>query len=338
MGNNAQKTQPSDPPKALTRVMEFEGKTITAVYFRDRWVWPASQVGEAVYEHGRRIVDQIRGGWSEEFDVGIDFLMLTGSDLSEFQALRNDYTSECSHSRGRGGARYLMVLTASGIDKALMLSLTDKGRRLRKLLAEHILPQLRATGTATLPGAAPPAAFTLENLQQLLAAIVPQVVCMAVPEVLKAVGIGVPANDRLDVMEARVGRVEADVASGVIGPDVAEQEILIPLRLLSADPTNPGKLNVSRRMSFDKRLRNEVEFNGEDTRWEKLERVKLARAQRFIGRLMREADEGRRKAIRDAQTKAREAREKGKNQQTEIKSVIEFDPTRRRKRKPKLGA
>jgi len=335
MRDSTQKTQPHDAPTTLTRIIEFEGKTITAVYFRDRWVWPAAQVGEVVYERGRKIVDQIRGGWSGEFEEGTDFLMLANAELAEFQALRNDYTSECSHSRGRGGARFLMVLTAGGIDKALLLSLTEKGRKLRKLLADHVLPQLRATGTATLPGATPPAAFTLETLQQLLASIVPQVVCAAVPEVLKAVGIAVPSNDRLDAMESRVGRVEADVASGVIGPEVAEREILVPLRLLSADPTTPGKLNVSRRMSYDKRLRNEVEFNGEDTRWEKLERVKLARAQRFIGRLMREVDEDRRRVIREAQAKAREAREKGKGQQTEIKSVIEFDPTRRRKRTPK---
>jgi hypothetical protein len=290
-------------------------------------------VGDAIgYKEGRYLVNKVRGDWREEVEEGKDYELLKGADFKAFRDVYGD------SSQTSAKTPQLLVLTESGIDLALVLSKTDKGRRLRRMLVDHVLPQLRATGTATLPGATPPAAFTLENLQQILAAIVPQVVCMAVPEVLKAVGIGVPSNDRLDVMETRVGRVEADVASGVIGPEIAEREILIPLRLMSADKTNPGKLNVSRRMSFDKRLRNEVEFNGEDTRWEKLERVKLARAQRFIGRLMREADEDRRKAIRDAQTKAREAREKGKNQQTEIKSVIEFDPTRRRKRKPKLGA
>ncbi len=144
--------------RALTHSLDFEGRRVTAVMFRGRWLWRGAEVGEAIgYEHGRKLVENVRGSWASDFTDGADFLMLSGADLAEFQGALNDFPDRGSHSRGRGGARSMLVLTESGVDLALVLAQTEKGRRLRRFLVDHVLPQLRATGTATIPGAPPPA-------------------------------------------------------------------------------------------------------------------------------------------------------------------------------------
>lgn len=137
--------------------IDFDGHHVTAVRWRDGWWWPAAQVGEAIgYAHGRKLVENIRGEWSADFVDGRDHCALAGADLAEFRAAANDYTESVkSLPRGRGGARSLVVLSESGIDLALVMSKTDKGRKLRRLLVDTVLPQLRATGAATLVGGAP---------------------------------------------------------------------------------------------------------------------------------------------------------------------------------------
>lgn len=149
--DDAQSSRSTTPSGNLTRRVEFEGRTVTAVYFRDRWVWPAAQVGDTIgYEDGARLVDKIRGEWSDEFVEGKDYELLKGAPLKAFREVSPD-SGETSKFAGR-----LLILTESGIDLALVLAKTEKGRRLRRLLVDHILPQLRATGSATLPGAPSP--------------------------------------------------------------------------------------------------------------------------------------------------------------------------------------
>jgi len=148
--------------RALTHTLDFEGRRVTAVMFRGRWLWPAIPVGEVIgYEHGRKLVSNIGGEWAEEFRPGADFEVLAGADLKAFREVIPDSVTTSKY------AAKLMVLTESGIDRALILSRTDKGRRLRDLLVDHVLPQLRATGTATIPGAPPPA-VDLGALRSLL--------------------------------------------------------------------------------------------------------------------------------------------------------------------------
>jgi prophage antirepressor-like protein len=145
---------------ALVRTVDFEGHPVTAVMFRGRWVWPCAEVGAAIgYEQGRRLVDKIRDEWADDFRVEVDFETLRGADLKAFRELSTD-SVETSKYAGR-----LVVLTASGIDRALILSRTEKGRRLRDMLVDHVLPQLRATGSATLPGA--PVALTAAQVREI---------------------------------------------------------------------------------------------------------------------------------------------------------------------------
>lgn len=140
--------------KELARTIMFEGHRVTAVSWRGRWWWPAAQVGVAIgYGEGRYLVDKVRGEWSGEFEAGKDVQTLTGADLREFRGAIDSGDSSESFPAGRGGARSLVILSASGVDLALVLSRTDAGRKLRRILVDVIIPQLRDTGAATLPGA-----------------------------------------------------------------------------------------------------------------------------------------------------------------------------------------
>ena len=149
------------PPTLATR---FDGTTVTAVMWRGRWCWRGAEVGRAIgYEQGRRLVDKIRGEWSADFRQGKDYDLLRGEDLREFKGLSTDPVES-----GPARAPSILVLYESGIDMALLLSRTEKGRRLRALLVDHVLPQLRATGTATLPGAPAPETITAARVAAMI--------------------------------------------------------------------------------------------------------------------------------------------------------------------------
>lgn len=145
---------PIVPPADLARrSIEFDGHPVTAVHFRGRWVWRAAEVGAAIgYKQGRRLVASIQNDWKDDFREGRDFDSLAGTALAEFKRL----CTQGVQSQEPDRAPSLMILYEPGVDRALILSRTEKGRRLRDLLADVVLPQLRATGTATLPGAPAP--------------------------------------------------------------------------------------------------------------------------------------------------------------------------------------
>jgi prophage antirepressor-like protein len=136
---------------AYFRRVEFHDRTVTAVCFRGRWTFRAAEVGMAIgYEHGRYLADKIGDDWKEEFREGHDYDVLRGAALREYLAAGND-SGDSPVSFGRGGARSLLVLYESGIDRALILARTPRGRELRDLLVEHVLPQLRCDGHGHAP-------------------------------------------------------------------------------------------------------------------------------------------------------------------------------------------
>lgn len=105
-------------------------------------------------------MNRISGPWKSEFVQGVDFEILSGQDLKAFLEVYSE-SLQTSKYAGR-----LMILSASGLDTALLLAKTDKGRRLRRLVTDHVLPQLRATGVAVLPGADLLGALRAENERQ----------------------------------------------------------------------------------------------------------------------------------------------------------------------------
>jgi prophage antirepressor-like protein len=280
--------------KNLARVIEFEGQSVPAVFFRGRWCWPATSVGKAVgYKEGRIVVDKIRGDWREEFVEGKDYEVLNQSDLKAFREVSSD-SLETSKFAGR-----MLILTESGLDLALVLAKTAKGRRLRRMLVDYILPQLRAEGTATLPGAS--IHLDEQALARVVTSIVPQVVAAVIPEVLKALPTSAP-DPRVAEMQERLAKLEARLASGVIGPVAALDHIVAPLRVLCS--TSPGELHKRIHARFSKKLRNDLNFNMRGSVWANLPHESLADAILLIERYRPEiaaelAEAARVRAARD---------------------------------------
>jgi prophage antirepressor-like protein len=130
-------------PSTLAKVTDFEGHRVTTVIFEGRPAWIAAQVGEALgYAEGRHLVDKIAASWRDDFIDGTDFEILSNGRLAKFRA----DSGESQESPPReGGARSLTILYESGLHLALLRTRKPAGRRLRRLLATEVLPQLTRT-------------------------------------------------------------------------------------------------------------------------------------------------------------------------------------------------
>lgn len=131
---------------ALALSPTFEGKPLRVLSIAGRPAWVAKEVGMALgYEgDGRGFSNMIRSEWSEDLQEGIDFVLFRSMDsmpLNNIDGLNNP--------RGH------LVLFESGIYLASILSKKPAGRRLRRWLADEVLPQIRRTGSFETSSAAP---------------------------------------------------------------------------------------------------------------------------------------------------------------------------------------
>lgn len=129
-----------------TIIHEFEGEPLTTITYKDEPHWIGRQIGDRLdyAGNGKRLVTRIRREWSSEFVEGRDYDMLTGDDLAALKTMLGQGTLEVpSHTRN------LMLLRESGLH--LVLAKTDKpiGLRLRRFLADRVLPQLVRDGRYT---------------------------------------------------------------------------------------------------------------------------------------------------------------------------------------------
>lgn len=133
-------------PSALVRAVDFEGHRVTTVVWEGRPVWIAREVGEALeYADGSRLVDKVTGEWAEEFIEGVDFEMLANGRLAEFRSKVSPESGGTSAEVSKFAGR-LVVVTESGLHLLLLKTRKPAGRRLRRLLATEVLPQLARTG------------------------------------------------------------------------------------------------------------------------------------------------------------------------------------------------
>lgn len=120
----------------------FDGHQVTTISYRGREVWLATEIGLALgYARGAHISQGIGGEWSDEFEVGEDFVILEGRELKEFKELTrviSDLDITC--------APHVMLLYESGVNLVTMLSRMPRGRALRRWLSTQVLPEIRATG------------------------------------------------------------------------------------------------------------------------------------------------------------------------------------------------
>lgn len=122
---------------AITNTFDFEGRALTAFTFRNRECWIAQDVGAILgYEPAgwRRSLKN----WDDELIVGSDIEALRGDDLRAFLA-GLDVSAKTALSR----APNLTVLYESGLNLVCLKTEKPTGRRLRRFLAEKVLPRLR---------------------------------------------------------------------------------------------------------------------------------------------------------------------------------------------------
>lgn len=214
-------TDPARMERALDRLfrrVEFHDRVVTVVGFRGRATFRAAEVGEAIgYSEGRILVDKIRGDWRDEFREGKDYDVLRGAGLREFKRL-----SSLALESGPDRSPELLVLYPSGVDRALILARTPLGRELRDLLVDHVLPQLRESGTATLPGAPTPApALTAETAAQFLEPLVSDIVA----RILAAHARSGPGDILDGAAESLVLAKVRRLAAVAAGPSAAPREV-----------------------------------------------------------------------------------------------------------------
>lgn len=219
----------------------FDGRPVTALPFHGEWRWRADELSLAMgYKHGRTLVENVRGDWRDDFKEGLDFEILTGAPLAEFKRL---FTATVKSGRV-DRAPSLMVLRESGLHLALLMAGTETGRRLRRLLADHVLPQLLRTGRVVLPGA--------------------------------------PADPEVERLRAENERLRLDALAGVIGEARALASVVEPLRELAMVGAQSRRDIRSNRRFYENKLRNRVSHNGDGSDWPSLPRRKLEKVERLL--------------------------------------------------------
>lgn len=131
-----------NPVRALT--LSFEGEPLTTVAWNGQPAWVAREIGQRLgySQRGKRLVTRITHEWSPEFRDGTDYVLLAGEDLAEIKAVLGP------SARGvPPRASSLMLLLEPGLH--LVLTKTDKpmGQRLRRFLADDVLPQIVRQGS-----------------------------------------------------------------------------------------------------------------------------------------------------------------------------------------------
>jgi prophage antirepressor-like protein len=114
----------------------FEGHEIPVHVFRDRACVIAGDLGRALGYVDGRLAESVRE-WPEMTEPQ-DFAVLRGDDLRAFKAL-----PDATPTVGVGRASHLMVLYETGMDLACQKAQTEAGARLRRYLADEVLPKLR---------------------------------------------------------------------------------------------------------------------------------------------------------------------------------------------------
>ena len=119
---------------------EFEGATITTITYKGKLCWIASEVGQTLgySKKGGRLVDKITESWSTEMLDGSDYAVLHGEELSDFKTFL-ELTPESGVSRR---SPHIMLLYETGLHFVCLKTNKQIGRRLRRFLADEVMPQL----------------------------------------------------------------------------------------------------------------------------------------------------------------------------------------------------
>jgi len=216
--------QHGQPAQGLIR-LDFEGEALAFYTFRGRPCVVAADVGRALgyADSGKGLASAMRKEWADEMIDGKDFGVLTGDDLRQFKA----FSALAGDSPVSQNARDLTVLYESGVDLVCIKTEKPAGRRLRRFLADEVLPKLRRDEPIV-----PAAASSGLTREELFAIITESYRPMQ--EALTALATSMATTSmRLATLETRAG---SDARTGpAIGAKVAREQILDPINALARD-------------------------------------------------------------------------------------------------------
>jgi len=123
---------------------EFEGIPFTTYGFHGRLCWVAQEVGRLIGHcvRGKQLPALVLGEWGSHFIPGYDYTLLVEDDLELFVGDVQDPGAGAVSSRTH---RSLLLLFEPGLHTALARTSKPVACRLRRFLAEEILPM--QTGT-----------------------------------------------------------------------------------------------------------------------------------------------------------------------------------------------
>ena len=175
--------EPEPPPEPIATAPEDMG--VRVYVFRGRPCVIAWAVGRALgYSNaGKKLIDSIRdpAKWASEFIDGKDVETLRGDDLREFKALLDGSPDSGEASK----TSQLTVLFESGWDLACINTNKPEGVRLRRRLADEVLPKLRR-GEPVGPALPSGETAELRALVRETVATIPAMVAAAVAQAFAA--------------------------------------------------------------------------------------------------------------------------------------------------------
>lgn len=123
-------------------IHSFEGEPLLSFSWGGMPCWVARHIGARLGygDGGKRLPTKIVKEWANEFIYDIDYAVLEGEQLAEFH---RGLDAAGVDRIGRGS---LCVLFETGIHLVLAKTELPIGRRLRRFLVDHVLPQIARTG------------------------------------------------------------------------------------------------------------------------------------------------------------------------------------------------
>jgi prophage antirepressor-like protein len=125
----------------MLRECAFEGAPLPVFEVEGRPHWIAKQVGAALGYEDNVFVGLVGREWKDEFVNGKDVRVLKGKDLRDFK--------EIAGAIGENPMTFtsaLMLLTESGVTITSTLSRKPAGTRMRRWLADDVMPQIVRDG------------------------------------------------------------------------------------------------------------------------------------------------------------------------------------------------
>lgn len=142
-------------------VRSFDGKPLEFQTWKGRPCVTARSLGAVLgYEQPRKLVEQIRGPWREEFVEGHDVDVLDGADIAEWKRLDTETVSS-----GPDRTPSLTILYETGARLAAIKARTKVGARVRRWLVE-VWAEIARTGqfrASADPSTAPPSPAPIDG-------------------------------------------------------------------------------------------------------------------------------------------------------------------------------